>query len=88
MLKAIAHPVRMAIVSLLEGDLKLTVTEIHQKLKLEQAVASHHLSILKSRGVVDSDRQGKSCFYFLCFPSLIEVIACVGQCCTNSTQNN
>ena len=47
MLKAIAHPIRISIVNLLEGNKKLSVTEIFQLLNIEQAVASHHLSILK-----------------------------------------
>ena len=32
MLKAIAHPVRISIVALLEDDKKLSVTEIHKQL--------------------------------------------------------
>jgi DNA-binding transcriptional ArsR family regulator len=51
MLKAIAHPMRIAILNMLEGGKKLTVSEIHQQLGIEQAATSHHLGILKDNGV-------------------------------------
>ncbi len=44
-LKAIAHPLRISIVGLLDSNKELSVTEIHEALNIEQAVASHHLSI-------------------------------------------
>ncbi|MFA6798977.1 MAG: metalloregulator ArsR/SmtB family transcription factor, partial [Bacteroidales bacterium] len=52
MLKAIAHPVRISILNLLEDEGKLTVTEIHSRLKIEQSTASHHLGILKDKDVL------------------------------------
>ena len=52
MLKAIAHPLRIAILKHLEGGKKLTVTEIHELLGIEQSTTSHHLGILKDKGRV------------------------------------
>lgn len=43
MLRAIAHPLRIAILTHLEEGNRLTVTEIHQSLQIEQSTASHHL---------------------------------------------
>ena len=54
MLKAIAHPMRIAILSFLEDEKKLTVTEIHELLNIEQSTTSHHLGILKDKGVLTS----------------------------------
>ena len=42
MLKAIAHPMRVAILEYLDGGKQLTVTEIHEHLKIEQSTTSHH----------------------------------------------
>ena len=39
-LRAIAHPLRLQIIELLQLNKQLTVTEIHQQLDVEQAVAS------------------------------------------------
>jgi len=80
MLKAIAHPMRIAIVSYLEGDVKLTVTEIHERLGIEQSTTSHHLGILKSKGVLSSKRDGKNTYYFLKHPTLTNVLDCIEKC--------
>lgn len=64
-LRAIAHPLRLAIIELLHDNNRLSVTEIHETLDIEQAVASHHLRILKSKKVVDLDRDGKNSLYYL-----------------------
>jgi len=81
MLKAIAHPVRISIVGALEDGKKMTVTEIHKLLGIEQAAASHHLVILKDRGVLASKREGKNTWYFLKHENLKTVLACIGNCC-------
>ena len=80
MLKAIAHPVRIAIVELLSSDTQLNVTEIYEALKIEQAVASHHLSILKNKGVLTSERSGKNCYYSLKYQRLSQIIECINKC--------
>ncbi|MCI4668036.1 MAG: metalloregulator ArsR/SmtB family transcription factor [Bacteroidia bacterium] len=64
-LRAIAHPIRIAIVDLLHTEGKLSVTDIHESLHIEQAIASHHLRILKDKQVLSSKREGKNTFYSL-----------------------
>ncbi|MCU0460475.1 MAG: metalloregulator ArsR/SmtB family transcription factor [Bacteroidales bacterium] len=81
LLKAIAHPVRISIVQYLEDGKKRTVTEIHRKLGIGQATASHHLVILKDRGVLSSKREGKNTWYFLKHSNLKNVLISVGECC-------
>ena len=81
MLKAIAHPIRISIVQYLEDGKKRTVTEIHNKLRIQQATASHHLVILKDRGVLSSKREGKNTWYYLRHPNLRNVLSSVGDCC-------
>ena len=80
MLKAIAHPIRIAIVGMLNNNKKLSVTEIHEALSIEQAVASHHLSILKNKGVLLSERSGKNCYYSLKHQRLSQIVACIDKC--------
>jgi DNA-binding transcriptional ArsR family regulator len=64
-LRSIAHPIRIAIIDLLNEKKELTVTEIYEVLHIEQAIASHHLRILKDKGVVGVNRIGKNSFYTL-----------------------
>lgn len=80
MLKAIAHPMRIAILSHLEDGKKLTVTQIHNLLNIEQSTTSHHLGILKDKGVLASQREGKNTFYFLKHDSLRNIVDCVSRC--------
>ncbi len=79
-LRAISHPMRIAIIDLLSQDSKLSVTEIYEKLKIEQATASHHLNILKNKGVLESRREGKKIFYSLKNITLTEIIECINRC--------
>lgn len=64
-LRAIAHPIRLTIIDLLNDNEKLSVTEIYEALKIEQAIASHHLRILKDKRVVAARREGKKSYYYL-----------------------
>ena len=81
MLKAIAHPLRLSIVGALEDGKKLTVSEIHKQLGIEQSTASHHLGILKDRGVLSSKREGKNTWYYLRHDNLKTILSCVSKCC-------
>lgn len=81
MLKAIAHPIRISIVGCLDDGEKRTVTEIHTQLGIEQSTASHHLGILKDKGVLVSKRDGKNTWYFLKHENLRTILSCVSSCC-------
>ncbi|MEI6851730.1 MAG: metalloregulator ArsR/SmtB family transcription factor [Bacteroidota bacterium] len=62
-LRGIAHPMRIEILELLMVNKQMTVTQIFEKMNVDQAVASHHLIILKNKGVVESNRSGKNSYY-------------------------
>ena len=64
-LRAVGHPIRIAIIDLLHRYGELSVSQIHEHLEIDQAVASHHLRILKNKSVVDFKRDGKHSNYFL-----------------------
>jgi len=79
-LRAMAHPMRIAIIDLLHDGNQMSVTEIYKKLKIEQAAASHHLNILKNKGVLASRRDGKKIFYSLKNQVLTEIVDCLNRC--------
>lgn len=62
-LRSLNHPLRKQILVLLEQKKRMTVTEIYDKLKLEQSVASQHLAIMRRAEVVSTHREGKFIFY-------------------------
>jgi ArsR family transcriptional regulator len=65
LLRAIAHPIRLTIIDLLQEGKQLTVSQIQKELGTEQAVASHHLIILKNKDVLFCRRSGKTILYSL-----------------------
>jgi DNA-binding transcriptional ArsR family regulator len=80
MLKAIAHPMRIAILKHLDGGKHLTVTEIHELLGIEQSTTSHHLGILKDKGILVSKREGKNTYYAVKNENLNIMIDCISKC--------
>ena len=80
MIKAISHPMRLAILGYLGENNQLNVTEIHQLLKIEQSTASHHLGILKDKGILASERKGKNTIYYLKRKNLSTLIRCISEC--------
>ena len=80
MIKAISHPMRLAILGYLGEGNRLNVTEIHNLLKIEQSTASHHLGILKDKGILASTRKGKSTHYYLKRQNLSKLVRCISEC--------
>jgi DNA-binding transcriptional ArsR family regulator len=76
-LKAVAHPIRFLMVDLLYQEKELSVTDIHEKLEIEQAVASHHLRILKNQDIVKVNRDGKNSIYSLAKEEYYQIVAAV-----------
>ncbi len=73
-LRAIAHPTRLAIIDLLFTSGELNVTDIYTKLQIEQAIASHHLRILKNKDIVSVKREGKNSLYSLTSTDFYEIL--------------
>ena len=71
--QALAHPTRIAIVEVLR-DGELPAGAIIERLGLEQANASQHLSILRAKQIVSSRKEGNQVFYSVRDPLLIEVL--------------
>lgn len=62
-LRSLNHKLRQQIIKIIDEHKKMTVTEIYIKLRLEQSVASQHLSILRQAGIVKTERDGKFIYY-------------------------
>ncbi len=79
-LKTIAHPLRISIISLLVTNDKLCVNDICELLSSEQSLTSHHLSNMKLSGILGSAREGKKIYYFLKLQEVVTVISCMNKC--------
>ena len=76
-LRAIAHPVRLAIIEWLFQKKEMTVTELFEALDIEQATMSHHLRLMKDQKIVKVKREGKNSIYYLAnekYRNIIEIL--------------
>lgn len=78
-LRALNHKLRQQILSLIETEKKITVTEIYVRLRLEQSVASQHLAIMRKAGVVTTQREGKFIYYLVNYKRIDELNQCVQE---------
>ena len=87
MCKVFSNPTRLEILNLLR-DKELSVTELIKKTKLSQANISQHLSIMKSKGIVESNRKGKNIYYKLTNPKIIKAFNIIREVLTERLKKN
>jgi DNA-binding transcriptional ArsR family regulator len=82
-LKAVAHPIRLSILQLLQQEDRLSVNEICERLDSEQSLTSHHLSNMKLKGILASKREGQRIYYHLKLKELSNLLQCMENCACN-----
>lgn len=78
-LRALNHKLRQQIIKLIDEHKRLTVTEIYERLHLEQSVASQHLAILRRAGIVKTHRDGKFIYYSVSTTRVAQIMKCVND---------
>ena len=86
MCKVFSNPTRLEILNLLR-DKEMSVTELIKKTKLSQANISQHLSIMKSKGIVMSNRNGKNIYYKLSNPKIIKAFDIIKEVLSERLRN-
>ena len=87
MCKVFSNPTRLEILNLLR-DKQLSVTELIEKTKLSQANISQHLSIMKSKGIVTSNRKGKNIYYKIINPKIIKAFDIIREVLAEKLRKN
>ncbi len=87
MCKVFSNPTRLEILNLLRNK-ELSVTEIIEKTKLSQANISQHLSIMKSKGIVASNRKSKNIYYKLTSPKIIKAFDIIKEVLAEKLKEN
>ena len=82
-LKTIAHPVRLGVIHLLEQHTRLSVSSICDQLGTEQSLTSHHLQIMRLKGLLNVKREGRSMLYSLKERDISLIIECLENCNCN-----
>lgn len=78
-LRCLGHPLRLQILNLLEEKGEATVTELHEGLGIEQAIASQHLTTMHDKGILARRKEGVNVFYTIGDPRALKVLACVRE---------
>lgn len=71
--QALAHPTRIHIMELLR-DGEMSAGSLHERLGVEQANASQHLSVLRAKNLVTKRKEGNMVLYSLRDPLIVEVL--------------
>ena len=66
----------------------MSVTELIYKTRLSQANVSQHLSIMKSKGIVVSERDGKMIYYKLLNPKIIKAFDIIRDVLSEGLEKN
>ena len=80
MFQALAHPTRIAILEQLR-DGELSAGKLTEQLGLEQANASQHLAVLRSKQIIVNRKKGNQVFYSLRSPMLKKVLDIMRRYC-------
>ncbi len=76
--KALAHPLRLAAVTLLRDGEKC-VCDIIEYVDSEASNVSRHLSVLKKAGVVSDRKEGLKVYYSLNMPCAVSFFDCISD---------
>ena len=75
-IKAMAHATRLYIVDVL-SDGERCVNELTELVGADMSTVSRHLSVLRSAGIVASEKRGSHMFYRLRVPCVLRFFECV-----------
>jgi DNA-binding transcriptional ArsR family regulator len=79
-LKAIAHPIRLQIVELLQAK-EMCVGDIAEALGGKQAITSQQLNMMKAKGVLSCRRNGAKVYYRIENRNVIKLLDCIYEHC-------
>jgi DNA-binding transcriptional ArsR family regulator len=79
-LKAIAHPIRLQIVELLQAK-EMCVGDIAEALGGKQAITSQQLNMMKAKGVLSCRRDGAKVYYRIENRNVIKLLDCIYDHC-------
>lgn len=85
-IKALAHPARLAIVDELAECGERCVCELTELVGSDMSTVSRHLSQLKAAGLVEDEKRGKMIFYRLRVKCLTNFFGCIESVVQNNVK--
>lgn len=75
-IKAMAHPVRLIVIELLKDNDK-SFSELLEFFDIDKSTLSKHISVLKTTGIVTSQKKGMESIFHLQVPCVTQFFGCV-----------
>ncbi len=85
-IKALAHPARLAIVDELAAHEERCVCELTELVGSDMSTVSRHLSQLKAAGLIQDEKRGKMIFYRLRVKCLTNFFGCIESVVRNNAK--
>ena len=85
--KAIAHPLRVAIVDFLR-DGEQCVCDIAEYIGSERSNVSRHLAVMVNSGVLEYRKEGLKVIYSLKTPCILDFFSCTTACLKQQAKEN
>jgi DNA-binding transcriptional ArsR family regulator len=86
-LRALAHPVRLKILFLLESN-RLTVGELAKECDILSHVASEHLRLMQRCGMLSVEKDGQKTYYQICETHVHAILDCMRTKFTENETSN
>jgi len=75
-LRTLAHPHRLRMLQMLFTG-AFTVGELAKACGIQSHMASEHLRLMRDRGMLEFQRQGRKIYYSVVAPELHDILACL-----------
>ena len=85
--KAIAHPLRIAIVNFLKNG-EQCVCDIAEHIGAERSNVSRHLSLMVNAGLLEYRKEGLKVIYKLRTPCILDFFSCVSRVLKQQVKDN
>jgi len=77
--RGLGHPSRLFIVSRLGESREMCVGELTEMIGDDVSTVSRHLNVLRTAGIVKSEKRANRVFYRIALPCVFEFLACVAK---------
>lgn len=81
LLRVVGHPQRLSILDAFSKHARLCNSEIQEMLGIEQAILSQHLTLMRDKGLLGFEKEGKYTFWHLKQREFLKIVRCVENCC-------
>ena len=78
-LKLLAHPHRLKVIDILEGEDKAPVHALVKRLGVPQGAKSQHLNQMRRVGLISAERRGKKAWYRIADRRSLTILNCIRE---------